>query len=313
MGRGKVEMKRIEDKTSRQVSFSKRRNGLMKKAYELAELCDVDVALFVFSGRGKLCEFSTDERYTEFTVNYRYSVREMDQFLKYAVKYDGFRLRSSVIKLLVSYDLVTQLLPQYDNGKQIIFSSYLLDFWQNLAPQYRDVFTADELTERIHRHLEENYIKLLDITGLDQLQLQLNSFLQQVKIRKAWSFRVFLPEMNCLVLLKSLCPFIGINCLASLASLLAESCNCKLKYVTPTIFYVPFPRAFITRYSLGCHWVAYTSWMLVPNCEMQLKKKRKYMMDEIMAAGMDGINNDSDAAEPQPPVMGIQITRWLLT
>ncbi|PWA90612.1 Transcription factor, MADS-box [Artemisia annua] len=62
MGRGKVELKRIEDKSSRQVSFSKRRNGLMKKAYELAELCDVDVALFVVSERGKLYEFSTGER-----------------------------------------------------------------------------------------------------------------------------------------------------------------------------------------------------------------------------------------------------------
>nr|GEV66423.1 transcription factor, K-box [Tanacetum cinerariifolium] len=42
--------------------------------------------------------------------------------------------------------------------------------------------------------------------------------------------------------------------------------------------------------------------------EMQLKKERKYMMDEILAARMDRINNDSDAAEPQPPVMAIQIT-----
>ncbi|KAL4577098.1 hypothetical protein LXL04_013201 [Taraxacum kok-saghyz] len=62
MGRGKVELKRIEDKSSRQVSFSKRRNGLMKKSYELSVLCEVDVALFIFSGKGRLYEFSTDER-----------------------------------------------------------------------------------------------------------------------------------------------------------------------------------------------------------------------------------------------------------
>ncbi|KAK6133767.1 hypothetical protein DH2020_032478 [Rehmannia glutinosa] len=35
MGRGKVELKRIEKKINREVSFSKRRNGLFKKAYEL--------------------------------------------------------------------------------------------------------------------------------------------------------------------------------------------------------------------------------------------------------------------------------------
>ena len=70
MGRGKVELKRIEDKTSRQVSFSKRRNGLKKKAYELAELCDVDVALFIFSERGKLQEFSTGERYSQSIISF---------------------------------------------------------------------------------------------------------------------------------------------------------------------------------------------------------------------------------------------------
>ncbi|KAG6700385.1 hypothetical protein I3842_08G110100 [Carya illinoinensis] len=47
--RGKVQMKRIEDKTSRQVTFSKRKGGLMKKARELAVLCDVEVALMIFS------------------------------------------------------------------------------------------------------------------------------------------------------------------------------------------------------------------------------------------------------------------------
>ncbi|GMN49270.1 hypothetical protein TIFTF001_018437 [Ficus carica] len=59
MGRKKVELKRIEDKSSRQVTFSKRRNGLIKKARELSVLCDVDVALLVFSSRGKLYQFSS--------------------------------------------------------------------------------------------------------------------------------------------------------------------------------------------------------------------------------------------------------------
>ena len=54
MGRGKVELKRIENKISRQVTFAKRRNGLLKKAYELSVLCDAEVALIVFSPRGRL-------------------------------------------------------------------------------------------------------------------------------------------------------------------------------------------------------------------------------------------------------------------
>ncbi|KAL7165256.1 hypothetical protein ACSBR2_041026 [Camellia fascicularis] len=69
MVRGKTEMKRIENATSRQVTFSKRRSGLLKKAFELSVLCDAEVALIIFSPKGRLYEFSnssiskTIERY----------------------------------------------------------------------------------------------------------------------------------------------------------------------------------------------------------------------------------------------------------
>ncbi|XP_054784368.1 agamous-like MADS-box protein MADS2 isoform X2 [Prosopis cineraria] len=62
MGRGRVELKRIENKINRQVTFAKRRNGLLKKAYELSVLCDAEVALIVFSNRGKLYEFCSTPR-----------------------------------------------------------------------------------------------------------------------------------------------------------------------------------------------------------------------------------------------------------
>ncbi|KAE8725405.1 Floral homeotic protein AGAMOUS [Hibiscus syriacus] len=58
MGRVKIEINRIENTTNRQVTFRKRRNGLLKKAYELSVLCDAEVALVVFSGRGRLCEYA---------------------------------------------------------------------------------------------------------------------------------------------------------------------------------------------------------------------------------------------------------------
>lgn len=61
MGRGKVQMKRIENAASRQVTFSKRRNGLLKKAYELSVLCDAEVAVLIFSQKGRLFEFSSNE------------------------------------------------------------------------------------------------------------------------------------------------------------------------------------------------------------------------------------------------------------
>ncbi|XP_071699792.1 floral homeotic protein AGAMOUS-like [Rutidosis leptorrhynchoides] len=60
LGKGKIEIKRIENTTNRQVTFCKRRNGLLKKAYELSVLCDAEVALVVFSSRGRLYEYANN-------------------------------------------------------------------------------------------------------------------------------------------------------------------------------------------------------------------------------------------------------------
>ncbi|KAE8692544.1 protein MIZU-KUSSEI 1-like [Hibiscus syriacus] len=59
MGRRKIEMKKIENLNSRQVTFSKRRNGLLKKAKELSILCDAEVGVIIFSGTGKVYQWSS--------------------------------------------------------------------------------------------------------------------------------------------------------------------------------------------------------------------------------------------------------------
>ncbi|KAJ0248798.1 hypothetical protein HA466_0158450 [Hirschfeldia incana] len=61
MVRGKIEIKRIENLTSKQITFSKRRKGLLKKAHELSVLCDAQVAAIVFSQKGKLYEFASSD------------------------------------------------------------------------------------------------------------------------------------------------------------------------------------------------------------------------------------------------------------
>ncbi|XP_057421717.1 agamous-like MADS-box protein TM6 [Lotus japonicus] len=57
MGRGKLEIKFIENPTNRQVTFSKRRNGIFKKAHELTLLCDAKVSLIIFSKSHKMHEY----------------------------------------------------------------------------------------------------------------------------------------------------------------------------------------------------------------------------------------------------------------
>ncbi|KAA3466652.1 MADS-box protein SVP-like isoform X5 [Gossypium australe] len=59
MAREKIKIKKIDNLTARQVTFSKRRRGLFKKAEELSVLCDAEVALIIFSATGKLFEFAS--------------------------------------------------------------------------------------------------------------------------------------------------------------------------------------------------------------------------------------------------------------
>nr|AAF73934.1 MADS box transcription factor AP3 [Sagittaria montevidensis] len=75
MGRGKIEIKKIENSTNRQVTYSKRRAGLIKKAEELTVLCDAQINLILISGSRKVhhyCSPSTDihtvmDRYQQLT------------------------------------------------------------------------------------------------------------------------------------------------------------------------------------------------------------------------------------------------------
>ncbi|XP_023645697.1 transcription factor CAULIFLOWER isoform X2 [Capsella rubella] len=80
MGRGRVELKRIENKINRQVTFSKRRAGLLKKAQEISVLCDAEVSLIVFSHKGKLFEYSSEscmEKVLERYERYSYAERQL--------------------------------------------------------------------------------------------------------------------------------------------------------------------------------------------------------------------------------------------
>ncbi|XP_039064485.1 truncated transcription factor CAULIFLOWER A-like [Hibiscus syriacus] len=80
MGRGRVQLKRIENKINRQVTFSKRRSGLLKKAHEISVLCDAEVALIVFSTKGKLFEYSSGscmERILERHERFSYAERQL--------------------------------------------------------------------------------------------------------------------------------------------------------------------------------------------------------------------------------------------
>nr|AHY82573.1 MADS-box protein 6 [Lilium formosanum] len=173
MGRGRVELKRIENKINRQVTFAKRRNGLLKKAYELSVLCDAEVALIIFSNRGKLYEFSstssmmrTLERYQkcnygapETNIVSRETQNSQQEYLKLKAKVEALQ-RSQ--RNLLGEDLgplntkeLEQLERQLDTSLKLIRSTRTQFMLDQLSDLQRREQMLCEANKSLRRRLEE--------------------------------------------------------------------------------------------------------------------------------------------------------------
>nr|XP_016491827.1 PREDICTED: agamous-like MADS-box protein AGL65 isoform X1 [Nicotiana tabacum] len=53
MGRVRINIRRLETSSNRQVTYCKKRSGILKKAKEISVLCDIDILLLMFSPTGK--------------------------------------------------------------------------------------------------------------------------------------------------------------------------------------------------------------------------------------------------------------------
>ncbi|XP_043698522.1 MADS-box protein SOC1-like isoform X2 [Telopea speciosissima] len=157
MVRGKTQMKRIENTTSRQVTFSKRRNGLLKKAFELSVLCDAEVALIVFSPRGKLCEYASSGMQNT-----------IDRYQRLA------------------RDVQT-------NSKAIEQSVQSL---QNLKYEYANMEKKIELLEVSKRKLMGEDLGSCSIDELQQIENQLTQSLSNIRGRKTQLFKEHIEQLK---------------------------------------------------------------------------------------------------------------------
>ncbi|WVZ09906.1 hypothetical protein V8G54_014436 [Vigna mungo] len=158
MGRGRVELKRIENKINRQVTFAKRRNGLLKKAYELSVLCDAEVALIIFSNRGKLYEFSSTSSMTKTLEKYQkysYSALETTRPINDIQNYQEYlRLKARVEVLqrsqrnLLGEDLAqmnTTDLEQLENQLEVALKNIRSTKTQFMLDQLADLHHRETL------------------------------------------------------------------------------------------------------------------------------------------------------------------------
>ncbi|KAI9097897.1 hypothetical protein K1719_025668 [Acacia pycnantha] len=99
MAREKIKIKKIENITARQVTFSKRRRGLIKKSQELAVLCDAEVGLIIFSATGKLYDYSStsiNDIVTRYNLHFRDNNDPLDSHSLQPQSSSQSRLRNQI-------------------------------------------------------------------------------------------------------------------------------------------------------------------------------------------------------------------------
>ncbi|XP_066353969.1 MADS-box transcription factor 20-like [Miscanthus floridulus] len=144
-GRGKVEVRRIENSVSRQVTFSKRRRGLAKKARELGVLCDADVALLIFSDKGRMHHFAAHG--------------SMEQILD---RYERY--------LLCEDRDVTEDYPEESQ--------------ENMSYDHIKLRSKLEALQKSQRNLMGEQLESLTFREVQQLEHQIDSALRNIRSRK---------------------------------------------------------------------------------------------------------------------------------
>ncbi|XP_070806567.1 myocyte-specific enhancer factor 2D isoform X3 [Pituophis catenifer annectens] len=125
MGRKKIQIQRITDERNRQVTFTKRKFGLMKKAYELSVLCDCEIALIIFNHSNKL---------------FQYASTDMDKvLLKYTEYNEPHESRTNA-------DIIEALNKKHREGE---------------SPDGEDIFTLTPQTEEKYKKIDEEFDKMM--------------------------------------------------------------------------------------------------------------------------------------------------------
>ncbi|CAN6240874.1 unnamed protein product [Urochloa humidicola] len=182
MGRGKVELKKIENPTNRQVTFSKRRMGLFKKTNELAILCDAQIGVIIFSGSGRMYEYSSPPWRIE-NIFDRYlkapSTRFEEMDIQQKIVQEMTRMKDERNRLRIimgqymGEDLASFSVQDLSNlEQQMEFSLYkvrlrkqeLLDQQQLLEMRQREMHMAEEQSQ------SSGYLWLMDPAARGQSQ-----------------------------------------------------------------------------------------------------------------------------------------------
>ncbi|KAL0538269.1 hypothetical protein IC582_027281 [Cucumis melo] len=161
MGRKKIEVKLIEDRCNRHVTFCKRRSGLLKKARELSVLCDVEVGIILFTNRGRLYEFCSGNSLLNIIMRYQSHLQGRNES---PIDNDLQGRSESLID---------------SDAKDHVSDETILDVSDETI-----LVSLKKQLQTIQSQVEEPNFKKLDITQMVQLENQLEGTLDKIKSQR---------------------------------------------------------------------------------------------------------------------------------
>nr|XP_034914948.1 agamous-like MADS-box protein AGL104 isoform X2 [Populus alba] len=199
MGRVKLEIKRIENNTNRQVTFSKRRNGLIKKAYELSVLCDIDIALIMFSPSGRLSHFSGKKRIEDVLarlVNLPDQERQLAIVFPEQGQHHRFSCCSDIQNKEYVFRTLQQLRNESDIALQLSNPTAINSEVEELQHEIARLLQRLQLAEEQIRIYEPDPIKFTSMGELESCDKRLVDTLSRVMQRKEYLLSNHLSSFN---------------------------------------------------------------------------------------------------------------------
>ncbi|KAL5731839.1 hypothetical protein ACHQM5_004529 [Ranunculus cassubicifolius] len=175
MGRQKIEIKRIEQEESRQVTFSKRRSGLFKKASELHILCGAEVAIIVFSPAGKVFPFLSVPNVIDRFLNQNPSLDNSFSLVDSHREEKVSELNREYTKLMNQLELEKK---RGEELKQLRKESQSRAWWEGPI-----------------ENMGLNELEQLQ-ASMEDLKKKVDNRMDEVSINSSMSMSAYLPQMN---------------------------------------------------------------------------------------------------------------------
>ncbi|KAE8707417.1 MADS-box transcription factor 16 [Hibiscus syriacus] len=164
MGRVKLKIKRLESYSNRQVTYSKRRTGILKKAKELSILCDSHIILLMFSLTGKPTLFNGE----------RSSIEEV------IAKFAQLTPQERAKRKLESLEALKKTFKKLDHDLNI------QDFLGATYEMTNEVSMLQARLNEVHKRLSywSNPDKIDNIEHLRQMEDSLRESIERIRIHK---------------------------------------------------------------------------------------------------------------------------------